>query len=68
MLYAAFLTCACAGCLCGQSSASTPRPAKAAEAQIIALKVPIGTPIQVALDREVRIKGESFNRSMPSII
>jgi hypothetical protein len=55
-LYPVFLTCACAGCIYGQSSAPPPRPAKASQTQTIALRVPIGTPIQVALDREVRVK------------
>lgn len=56
ILYLVFFACGCAGCIFGQSSARASRPAKAPEAQIIALQVPIGTPIQVALDREVRVK------------
>src|ERR1700719_3938213 len=56
LLYPVFFTIACAGWIYGQSSAPPPRPANAPEAQSIALRVPVGTPLQVALDREVRVK------------
>jgi hypothetical protein len=64
---AAFLACVCANCLCAnfvQAQDVTPAPDSApaqtpasgpAASETIPLTVPKGTPLQVALDREVRV-------------
>src|SRR5271156_1721172 len=46
------------GQLCAQSTSSGPQPSSepSSEAHILAMTVPSGTPLQIALDKEVRVK------------